>query len=159
MRRRTLQLAPLVSLLLVSACSAFDTDEWGERREANERARARWEALGATSYSFLYRESCFCATAAYTPVAITVRNGAIESVEMVGRDGEIDPTALSLFPTIDQLFERVDAGIDERADRFDVDYHPRDGYPVKIVLDFRFNTADDESTASVTELELIEASL
>ncbi len=49
----------------------------------------------------------------------------------------------------------IETAIEERADRFEVRYHPTAGHPTRITLDFDHSYADDEVFVTVSALEIV----
>src|SRR5262245_1480087 len=101
LRRRLPGVALGLVLVLGGAGCASVTGPRDEERDQLEQARAQWRSVGMTSYSYVYRRSCFCAPGATEPMTITVVGNAIQSVARVSDGQRQDP---ALFDTIDGLF-------------------------------------------------------
>ena len=111
-------------------------------------SRARWQALELESYRFDYRQSCFCAFT--EPVRITVEAGAVVAVDPL--DGGSDDLPLSAFPTIDDLFDRLEAAEASDPVVFEVQYDPVRGFPTLAEIDISLQIADEEFSFTVEDL-------
>ncbi len=100
-------------------------------RDKFASAKAGWEFEGSGDYVFEAEASCLCPTN-NTPLMITVRNGAIESVRDI-YSGEV---VTDIYPhqTIDDLFREIEHALAltgfRPAPYFSAEYHPRLRYPV-----------------------------
>jgi hypothetical protein len=118
-----------------------------------QRNRARWRARHVESYTYEYRRGCFCGV--YGLVRLQVTNGTLVAVTPIEAyiSPQVDP--LTVFPTVEQLFEVViDAA--NRADDLQVTYDPALGYPKSISIDYDERYVDDEvfhSAEKVTPLD------
>ena len=117
-------------------------------------ARARWEDHGSTSYTFTLYRTCECTSAMTGPVVVTVTNGLVDARHYV--DGGVPVTSglAPVFPTIEGLFERIEAGIRESANRVDVTYHRGLGYPIRIVIVWGSWGDDGDEIYDVSDLHL-----
>jgi hypothetical protein len=133
----------LLSLLLVplSACSSF-----GPAVEL-DAARERWSEAGFSDYVMTLERSCFCPAEYRGPFNVTVQNGQITSVEYEGADMPSD-RALS----VNGLFDLIDDAFASGADKVEVTYHPRLGYPTNLFIDYETQAADEEVGVVVTGL-------
>ena len=135
--------APLVVTLAV--CS----DATGPDRELAV-ARARWAQRGPTSYSITVAHLCFCLGVG--PAVVTVRNGVVESRHYTRDGAPVPSTHADMFPSVEGLFEKIEAARSEKVTRVSVSYDPTFGYPVRIALDYSSEYADDEVTYEATDL-------
>jgi uncharacterized protein DUF6174 len=78
------------------------------------------------------------------PVVVVVRDGVIESRRYTSTDAAVPSTHAALFPSIDGLFDVIEAARREDPARLDVTYDPRYGYPTRISIDYDAVTVDDE---------------
>ena len=77
---------------------------------------------------------------------VTVVQGVIDSTSKTS--GNVDDT--TGLPTIDGLFDIIQAAIDASADQIDVTYDPEFGYPVTGYIDYVSILADEERSFQVT---------
>ncbi|MBT8336484.1 MAG: hypothetical protein KJO11_07765 [Gemmatimonadetes bacterium] len=119
------------------------------------RARAAWERAAIDDYDLAMRRLCFC----WTPIDVTVvvRGGERVAVLYVS-DGTPAPVAAEIaqyYPTVDELFDRVDRALRESADEVRVTYHATLGYPVDLWIDQSRAIADEEEGFEV-ELQVVD---
>lgn len=129
----------LSASLAAGACS--ETTGPGER--SLEVAAARWADRGPTDYSYVFDQLCECL---YTQsVRLTVRGGEVVSAEALpGSSPPIGPLDPELFPTVDELFDRLRIAAGSDPVRFDVSFDPELGYPTRADVDVSAQVADDE---------------
>jgi hypothetical protein len=146
-------LAGLAALtVLTPGCGLFTRSELDEERARLEDNRATWRARGPISYTYVFRRICFCAPSATNPVIIQVRQRAVVSVRYEDTGAPVDPSLLSLFPTVEGLFEIIEDAIDQEAEVVQASYDPALGYPTSITLDGSSMIADDEATLTASHL-------
>lgn len=112
------------------------------------RQRATWAANGFDSYTFTVRNGCFCPVEWVGPFNVTVVDGAVVSVTRDGQDVTEFAAALEIL-TVDLLFDVIEKNAD--ADHLEVIYNEL-GYPTLVNIDISFNTADEESYITVSDL-------
>jgi len=82
--------------------------------------------------------------------------GAVLAVALAGAGCTVPRTPSPFVPlTVLALFAKVEDAIDRDADRLDVRYDPRLGYPLEIAIDFIERAIDDEVTYTAAELAAI----
>jgi len=126
----------LLTVALLVACSDSPLGP-GEFREA-ARAKARWEARGFVDYDFEYRAACFCPPELTEWALVSVRDGRVASVQMVDSRVLINPEYLTMWPTVDAMFDRIFR--DHESDSFLLDiiaqFDRQLGYPTLVNLVF-----------------------
>ncbi|MBV6622343.1 MAG: hypothetical protein KI793_05190 [Rivularia sp. (in: Bacteria)] len=118
--------------------------------------RRLWRKQKITNYRYTLTNSCFCVPEARGPVIIEVRNGKTVSVTSEATGEKVNPDFFQNFDTIPELFNVIRDAINRRADRLDVEYDAKFGYPTNISIDYKFQLADEELFLSVTNFEVIE---
>jgi len=116
-------------------------------------ARALWQAQSLDSYTFDYRQSCFCPFT--QPVHITVEAGEVVAVEPLINEPPSDPN-IAAFSTIDELLDWLETAEASDPVVFDVVYDEMRGYPVSANVDISFQIADEEFSFEVSNLEVAE---
>jgi hypothetical protein len=147
-RRRTLLLLAVL-LCTVSACSEVLSVSAVEM----DRHRALWIASGMLSYRYDYQRSCECGPDTVRPVRIEVLGGSVTSVTFLDDGESLQSPTVGAFPTIDDLFAKIDEAIESDAESVVVTYHPTLGYPTLLSVDYRREIADDEFTITASNLE------
>lgn len=109
-----------------------------------------------TNYRYTLSNSCFCIPEARGPVIIEVRNGETVSVTSEATGEKVNRDFFQNFDTVPKLFNVIRDAINRRADRLDVQYDDKFGYPTNISIDYKFQLADEELFLSVTDFEVIE---
>lgn len=112
-------------------------------------ARERWRSSGFDSYSMVVARSCFCAPDSLGPFEIVVRNGEIQSIEVVGGDRPVADWVEPHTLTVPGLFGLVESSLD--AASLDVKFDKNSGLPLRISIDRSRMTADDELTVTVDD--------
>ena len=148
MLTRSFRAAFLLGLIATSACGEVTAVE---RRMGI--AQARWQDNRPFSYRFTLRRSCECSPEMIGPVVVEVTNNVVTSRTYTITGAAVGPSALELFPSIDGLFEVVDAALREDAAQLGVAYDPTWGYPTHISIDYRADMVDDEVLYVVSGFE------
>ena len=157
MQSRTSFLTVLAAVaFLLPACALFNSDGSGQAASGDDRATLRsnremWRSRGTEEYTLIYQINCFCTPESRGPFEVLVKDGSIVSVKY---DGEVvDPEGRNFY-TIDGLFGLLDEAIDRPADKIDVTYDKRLGYPTEFYIDYSFGMADEEMGATVLDVIL-----
>ncbi|HEX6369596.1 MAG TPA: DUF6174 domain-containing protein [Longimicrobium sp.] len=140
-------------LAALAGCELGDDDSFQSRKLTE--ARTRWESRNVTSYSYVLELQCFCAPAAeLRPVLVTVRNGAVASLQYYHENpAQRTPAPASIFgpyDTVDELFDIVDDAIDRDADVLQVGYDEEYGFPSALNVDYDAG-GDDQKLFFVTQ--------
>jgi Family of unknown function (DUF6174) len=125
-RRAAVGGAMMLSALL-AGCGLHPFGDDDSHASQLRAAEARWRESGFTSYRYVSRVSCFCASIGDADV--TVLNGAVISV-VRRSDGVSEPTRYR--QSIDSLFAFVRREIDRQPERLRVSYDATLGYPLAI---------------------------
>jgi hypothetical protein len=140
-RKRSLAAASLgLFLLLAGACS---NDGVGPTRDL-ARARQRWASNGPAAYEFTYEVSCFCGPDYTRAKLIRVAAGQVTSVRFADTGAEVPAAVAATAPTVERLFDEIARAVRDGAQRVDVQYDERYGYPLTAAIDGSTQIADDE---------------
>ena len=134
-------LVPL--LLAVAGCAVFEPEPLARERQALADARARWARVAATDYAFVYQADCSCFPELTREVVIHVRDGQVDSVAFVD-GGAPQIVGEASFPTIPQLFDRLDAAYAEPTAVVRATFDASRGFPRDGWVDANRSTDDDE---------------
>ena len=118
-------------------------------REALDAARARWNDAALDDYRFVFSNSCFCPEDVRGPFTITVRDGAVQEVLF---DGRVVPPDPRRHPTVDDVFDRLEAAFDRDADAVQVTYDGALGYPTSAYVDYEAMATDEEERYELRDL-------
>jgi hypothetical protein len=134
----------VAALALAGVASCDSTTGIGPASEVQALAAAakKWEAIAPPSYAFTLLKSCFCPYEG--PVRVTVRNGVIESVQVLGTGAYIPDDRLDWFSTIPDVFAALAYALDLPAASYSARFDPTWGFPVEASIDHWIDTADDE---------------
>ncbi len=146
MEKLTLLLIFMFAALLVAACG---TDSNGPPMNGDQaqldQNRQLWESDGFESYEMDFQWHCFCHPDYTLPVVVTIGPGnAIGSVVSADDGSPVDQTVFIGFSSVDGLFDLIQEAIDLDAVRISVQYHPDQGYPSLVDIDYVENVADEE---------------
>ena len=152
-------LATIAALLMaVSVLLGWGVVGGGEEASADAPAaadqatldanRALWGSLAIQDYRLTTQRSCFCPFT--DPVRVLVRDGQIvEAGDPFGFPGDPgDAPAFAVF-SVDDLFDEVQAAIDQPAADLVVEYDTQNGIPLTISVDQIALAIDDEFTITV----------
>ena len=114
--------------------------------------RQQWQTLNLRDYIYHFERICFCSPEYVDPGLVHVVGGEIDSVEHAMTGDVLDP---SLFLTVDDLFDEVQAAIDSNADEISVQYDGILGNPTTIDIDFSEYIADEEMSFRASDLRVI----
>jgi hypothetical protein len=143
---RTLAMA---ALFFQASCGAITGPE-----SDFTRAQSRWASQRPVAYDYTLKLSCFCGSEATRAVVILVRGDIVESRTYADNGAVVPAQYNSVFPTIEGMFDRIAAAIDQKAAKVDVSYDPALGYPTSIAFDGSLNVADDESWYTLTNFHI-----
>lgn len=134
----------------LSACSLFDGKN--SDPDFNESLK-KWQENNLSNYIFTLDRYCFCGGGPY-PAKVVVKADTIFSVldpdsqEPVSIDSTL--TYTDIYPTIDDLFDLIQDAKDRDADRLDVRYDDRYGFPLDIDIDYSKEMVDEEMRYEIT---------
>jgi hypothetical protein len=147
-------LGTLVLLPSLAACDSIitGTDDLSRAQSELDRNWDRFQRTAPLSYSYTVRVSCDCPSEITRPVVVWVDRGSIE-YQFYEDDGRPVPLSISnSFPSVEQLFDAVQDGIDRRADIIDVQYDFTYGYPTSVYIDYDRRVADEELSVTTRGL-------
>ena len=148
MASRPMRAALVIILVGVAAC--------GDVTAVDRRIgmlRSFWEGQRPASYRITVSRSCECMSETSAPAVVEVTNGVVTSRHYVHTGEPVPPQYAGSFPTIDGLFEIIEAARRDRVARLDVTYDPTYGYPSRISIDHVANMVDDEVVISARGFE------
>lgn len=128
----------------------------GELQSTLDDARERWDALTLTSYTYRFNWQCFCLDDFTAQVTVTVQDEEVTSVVRV-KDGQpVNEQFRDDFVTVDALFDRLQAAIDQGAASIRAEFDSESGLPTEVFIDFQAIMADEElgwNAGAVASLE------
>jgi hypothetical protein len=149
-------------LLALAAAACSDENVTGTSAQfADDRARTRsllvaarqvWRVAGPRDYRFRFRQSCFCAPAVTAPVLLTVRGAEVVSAVYAEDGRTVAPSDLGRYPSVEELFTRVEQAIATEAYEIRASYDPRLGYPTSVFVDQSRTMADEEQRLEASDL-------
>ena len=164
----------LASALTLTACggggSAGDTDEKGSGTvdftppdhqgdsggggtgptDEISEARARWDASAIADYDFVLQRSAFTPAHLAEPVTLLVRNRQVVSRVYVNSGLPVAAQNATWWPSIDGLFDILEAARDQNAAVLQVQFDAARGFPTQANIDSHPGLADDEHAFTVT---------
>lgn len=93
-----------------------------------------------------------------SPVEITVKNGeaiSMKTFETEKRTVEVESYKRFGNNTIEMMFQKIELAEKQKADKLEVKYDAKYGYPKGINIDVSFGVIDDESYVKVEKFEAI----
>ncbi|MBE9206570.1 hypothetical protein IQ244_08585 [Nostoc sp. LEGE 06077] len=119
------------------------------------KSRRLWNQQNIRNYRYTLSNSCFCAPAARGPVIITVKNGIATSITTTTGEPVSNPEFFERYKTIPKLFNVIADAIARKADRIDVQYNRKLGYPTQISIDYSFQQADEELFLTIENFQAL----
>jgi len=111
---------------------------------------AKWVASGIDTYEYQFVRACECPREGAGPIIVTVESGVVKGVRRPD-DSDMPPWEGGSYP-IEQLFAEVQEAIDGDPDSIIVTYDAEYGYPRQIYIDWRVETADEETAYEASDL-------
>ena len=147
----------LGTALLVPVLAACDNitgvDDLDRAQRELDRNWDRFESSAPLSYSYTVRVNCECPSDVTRPVVVWVDRGSVEYL-FYEDDGRPVPFSIAnSFPSVEQLFDAIQDGIDRNADFIDVEYDFTYGYPTSVYIDYDRRVADEELSLTTRDLE------
>ena len=133
-----LSLKPLMTLLLATLLCACQVGSKDSAGDPLTQARQRWVDQGLQHYRYQIRQQCYCGQQALIPATVLV-NG-----QQARLDSPDHAARAPLARTVEAWFDLIEEKQRKGWHQVDVDYHPQQGYPRHIRLDFDPRMADDE---------------
>lgn len=115
--------------------------------------RRRFNENVGSSYTYEYRNICFCGPDTRRHVRVTVCDGARVRVVRVDDGTTIPPGQWSEFLTVAEIFDDIQTAIEEGAASARVDFDESLGYPRDVHIDVDERIADEERGYAVRVLE------
>lgn len=147
----------LSALFLISSCNSIVDRGKGDDFRANQNL---WKQQKIENYRFEFSKFCYCA-GLFNPATIVVRADTVHAVldPETGeplRDPQTNELVFSKYPesfqTIDEFFKVIESAR-EKADKLNVEYNQKLGYPETIEIDYIKEAIDDEVTYKIDNLE------
>lgn len=111
-------------------------------------AKQRWVSAGTQSYRFTISTFYFCVPEG--PIAVVVRNGAVQGATYVDTGEPVGTARLSRLPTISGLFAIADEAYAMQAAEVRFTGSAAYGYPEDLYIDYDRRIADEEIGYKVT---------
>lgn len=131
-------------LVLVAACSSGDDGPPAEFRDA----RAQFDAGSHASYSFTWKEDCFCGDPVTRATRVSVAAGQISKTTYVD-DGS--PAQNTRITTIEGMFDWIEDAYGRHYDEIDISYDAKFGYPTMIYFDPYKQMVDEETRIALSQ--------
>jgi hypothetical protein len=152
--RRLLSLLIIAGVAAVAACHG-DLSGPERARSELETNRAKWRAHGLRDYSLTMLRSCFCGDVG--PFAVTVRDDSVVSAVRIS-DGA-PSLVISYLPTVNKLFDFIQAAIDDKTKTITVTYDAELGFPREVNYDLAEQALDAGLYYTLTDVKPISANL
>lgn len=138
--------------VLMTGCASLVGQASGEVKSEQEK----WQDANISHYRYELSISCFCIFAQDMPLVIEVKDG--EAVSMAYKSGkEIDPALLADFQrydSIDKIFAELEKA-KSHAERVEVTYDEKYGFPTQVTIDNALQAADDELYLTISNFEAL----
>lgn len=118
-------------------------------------ARQRWAEAGYDAYAMVLHRQCFCPPEYRGPYEVEVRGGEVVAVRDVATGDPVPAENARLFPSVEEIFDRIEAAIRRSVARLDVEYAER-GWPIRVWIDEDERIADEEQGFQIDAVEPLE---
>jgi hypothetical protein len=102
--------------------------------QALTTARTHFATPPRPTYSFTWKQSCFCGPDSLRPMRVSVANGTIASAVFVDTQLPVSDAIRADLKTIDGVFVMIQHAIDQDYDEVTVAYDSQVGYPRTMTL-------------------------
>lgn len=143
-RAWTRALFVLIPFLLAPALAGCDEAPFDPERDRLAENLRRWRSAEVTSYSYVYRASCFCPPDLLGPFEVTVEDGEVVSVVSVETGEPAEPVGRIDELTVEGLFAFLIGALEDEPAAFEATYDPALGHPRSAFVDFDARVADEE---------------
>jgi hypothetical protein len=140
----------LFLVVVLTACSGVSQSEFSRNQKL-------WRDSNITHYRFELFVGCFCVFTENMPLIIEVKDGEVVSTAFKN-GAEINPDFSELFgrfATMDLIFAELEAGLEGKAEKVEVQYDETYGFPTDIWFDYLLEAADDELGLTVSNFEVL----
>ena len=120
--------------------------------QALTTARRQFATPPRPSYSFTWKQSCFCSPDSLRSMRITVTSGAITSAVFVDTQLPVSDGVRTNLKTIDGVFGMIQSAIDQDYDEVQVTYDPQLGYPRVVSLNPALGAADAGMSLALSDV-------
>jgi hypothetical protein len=142
----------LVSMTaLGSSCTSSPEDNSPPEVKELNTARAHFATPPRPSYTFTWKQTCFCGTDSLRPMKVTVTNGAVAEAVFVDDQKPVSAAVRAEIKTVDGVFTLIRQAIDQGYDEVDVQYDPQMGYPRTVSLISSRSAADAGMSLTLSE--------
>jgi len=114
-------------------------------------ARRQWADHLPAAYSFTWTQGCECISDMTRPIRISVTSGQIANAVFVDDQRAVGEPVRGYLLTIDGVFDRIQAAIDQDAAEVTVEYDPARGYPRSVFVDYSRQVADEELALQISD--------
>lgn len=135
------QLLLVVSLTSLAACEASRSPA----EVVLADARDRWNARTFPNYSFEMRQACFCVPEVTQWARIEVVDGVVRRVVLVASGAEVAEELLPAFPSIEMVFDQIEAGPATWIARIEAQYDDALGFPTIVTFVAKPDVADADA--------------
>jgi hypothetical protein len=138
--------------ILMTGCASLIGQASGNANNDQEK----WQDASISHYRYELAISCFCIFSQDMPLVIEVKDGQVVSLEYKSGK-EIDPALLGQFQrydTIDKVFAELEKAQSD-AEKVEVTYDEKYGFPTQITIDQAQMAADDELYLTISNFEVL----
>ena len=139
---------------LLAACSSGE-DPAGPAGAELQASRTVWAGEGFDDYRYVLQRLCECLPADTREVLVEVHDGDVVSRTYLDDGQPVRGQLERFYPSVEGLFELAEEALEEGADTVDIDFHGRQGYPVRLYVDYEAETADEELLLLASGLEAL----
>eukprot|EP00980_Cylindrotheca_fusiformis_P019374 scaffold6651_cov99-Cylindrotheca_fusiformis.AAC.3 len=113
-----------------------------------------WNSQGSSNYDYTIDVTDMVPKEVASPKRISVRNGIIQQIVDI-ESGNVTSLELFDYPTVEDVFDIIDRGLNRYFSTMEVSYNNTFGFPSSYVLQEDIFVADGASVASISDVEFI----
>jgi hypothetical protein len=118
-------------------------------RQDFNAALQKWRAAGLRNYAFTFYQSCFCI--GRQPIRISVENDKVRSARNISDGAAVKPAEVGQPLTMNDIFQKIEAGYTKPADHIRLTLNPELGYPERVYIDYVEMMADEELSFTISD--------
>lgn len=156
----------VLTILFGTLIGCSNQSEFDKRIKSLEESQAKWTATKAPTYSYEYRQACFCAYLGQ--ITVVVDNDSVVNVLNTETNEpvtiEIDGETVNILDAYPEMFYTIDTFFDElkeaakEADEMDMTFNSDYGYPADTYIDYYKEAIDDEISYHLDNLKILTTS-
>ncbi|WP_455204031.1 DUF6174 domain-containing protein [Kaarinaea lacus] len=146
----------LAVIFVIASASCSSAPSQFSTQQQFDNAMGLWQQKTSSNYDFTLKQQCYCLDELTKPLRISVREGTIVAVKNIETAEVLPQKHWKDLYTVEAWFTVIENAIIKKAEKLEVHYDAKLGFPTTIDIDMHSRLADDNLRASITDLVLID---